>query len=400
MKSILSRLVVLAGTTVVCGANAEPAQLSAPYEGVYQPRGVDEVGLWHEDDESEQQLAASNLLVRDEKLTAYVKKILCDTVGEDRCKATRIYIIREPSFNASMSPNGTMRVLSGLFLRVHSEAELGSVLGHEFGHFERRHTLEHFKSARSGTDLLAWAAVLASLSATYNAQNSYQNIQYSIYGNLYRNGRNQEREADLLGIGYLNKSSLRPQAAAAVWVNVMGELEASSTVKGLKKPNFNSIAFTASHPPNAERAGYLAQFAIPEGATRDDGAERYRSALADWMPVLLKDQIKLNDFGASDYLINALAADGWTAWLWNARGDLFRTRGNPRDLVNAAEFYSKAIELDPTMADAHRGLGLALIKTGHQTEGRNALRTYLNLKKDAPDAGMIRMLVSKEVTTK
>ncbi len=400
MKPARSHVALLAGMMGIHAANAAPAPPPAPYQGAYQPRGVDEVGLWREDDESEQQTAASNLLVRDEKLTAYVKKVLCDTVGEDRCKATRIYILREPTFNASMSPNGTIRIFTGLFLRVHSEAELGSVLGHEFGHFERRHTLEHFKASRSGTDLLAWAAVLSSLSATYNAQNSYQNIQYSVYGNLYRNGRNQEREADLLGIGYLNKSNLRPQAASAVWVNIMGEAEASATVKGLKKPNFNSIAFTASHPPDAERAGYLAQFAVPEGVTRDDGADRYRAALADWMPVFLKDQIKLNDFGGSEYLINALSANGWTAPLWHARGELFRTRGNPRDLVNAADFYSEAIKLDPAMADAYRGLGLALVKTGRLTDGQNALRTYLSLKSDAPDAGMIRTLVPQEVINK
>lgn len=400
MRSVLSSLAFLLIAATAQTSNAKPAPPPPPYAGAYQPRGVDEVGIWRQDDESERALAASSLVIRDEKLTAYVKKVLCDTVGTDRCNSVRVYIMREPTFNASMSPNGTMRVLSGLFLRVRNEAELAAVLGHEFGHFEKRHTLEHFKSARSGTDLLAWAAVLASIQQTNDARTTYQNLEMSVYGNLYRNGRNQEREADMLGIGYLNHSKLPPQSAAKVWENIMAEIEASVRVKGVRKPNFNAIAFTASHPPHAERAAYLAELAQPDASSRDDGSERYRQALEAWMPTFLDDQVKLNDFGASEYLIESLAQSGWTAWLWHARGELYRGRGNPRDLVNAAEFYSKAISMDAGLASAYRGLGLSLLKTGQTSEGQAALRRYLLLKPDASDAKLIRMMIPKEATDK
>ncbi|WP_206243599.1 M48 family metallopeptidase [Novosphingobium terrae] len=385
---------------------AASAPLPPPYAGIYQPQGVDEAGWWREDDESERSLAASPLVIRDEKLTAYVKKVLCKTVGNDRCNSVRVYIIREPTFNASMSPNGTLRVFSGLLLRVRSEAELGGVLGHEFGHFERRHTLQHFRSARSGTDMLAWATVLASIAvaasphSAYAIRDNYHDLQLSVYGNIYRHGRDQEREADHLGISYLNNSSLRPQAFSVVWQNFMAETEASARVRGLQKPNFKAIAFTASHPPDAERAGYLAELAAPEGAGRDEGADRYREALATWLPVFLDDQIKLNDFGGSEFIIESLAQNGWTAGLWFARGELYRTRGNQRDLVNAADFYSRATALDGSMADAFRGLGLSLMKIGQRTEGQAALKTYLKLKPDAGDAKLIGMMVPKEEVVK
>ena len=116
----------LASLAFAAPALAAPAPLPAPYAGVYQPQGVDEIGMWREDDESERRLAASPLVLRDEKLNAYVKGVLCEAVGDDRCKAARVYILREPSFNATMSPNGTMRVYTGLLLRVRNEAELGS----------------------------------------------------------------------------------------------------------------------------------------------------------------------------------------------------------------------------------------------------------------------------------
>lgn len=384
---------VVVGLGVTVAANAEPAPVPPPYAGVYQPQGVDEVGLWREDDESERRLAASPILIRDEKLTAYVKGVLCATVGEDRCNATRVYIVREPTFNATMTRNGTMRVFSGLLLRMRSEAELAAILGHEFGHFEKRHGLGKYRAHRNGTDILAWAGLLLSMSPSYDARRTYNNLEISVYGDLYRYGRDNEREADLLGLGYLNRSALRPQAASEVWANLIGEIEASVRVKGLNKPNFNAIAFTASHPPEAERASYLAALALPEADARDDGVSRYRAALADWIPVFLDDQIKVNDFGASEYIIENLAREGWTAALWLARGELYRKRGHPRDLVNAVNFYSEAIAADGSIAAAYRGLGLSQMKLNEITAGRTALTKYLELEPNAPDAKMIRLML-------
>ena len=375
---------------------AEPA-LPPPYTGAYQPQGVDEQGLWRLMDEEERRFAQSDIVIRDESLTAYVRQVLCDTVGRDRCGATRIYLVRVPVFNASMSPNGLMQVYSGLLLRVHSEAELGAVLGHEFGHFEARHSLAQLKAERSGGDIMAWAFVFANMAPSYDVVRAYRNLQLTIIGNFYRFGRDQEREADRLGIGYLNTSALRPQAAAQVWERLMAEFTADARAKGLKKPRFDRIAFYATHPPEAERAASLTLLARPDAATRDDGAARYREALAPWMPKLLDDQIKLNDFGESEYIIQSLAESGWTAPLWHARGELYRMRGAPRDLVNAAQFYGEAIALDATHAEAHRGLGLSLLKTGQTAQGHLALRRYLELKPDAADAKMIGMMIPKEV---
>lgn len=385
---------VILSSSAWAAPSTKPAPPPPPYVGVYQPQGVDEIGIWREDDEEERAFANSTVVIHDEELTAYVRGVLCSAVGNDRCNAARVYIVREPSFNATMVANGTMRVYSGLLLRVRSEAELAAVLGHEFGHFEKRHGLAIFKAGRTGSDLLAWAAVLASMSNSYDARRSFNDLELSVYGSFYRFKRNQEREADLVGIGYLNGSSLRPQAASRIWRNLISEAEASSRARGLSKPRFDRIAFFATHPPEAERADYLGALAATDGDTREEGADRYKKSLANWLPVFLDDQIKLNDFGGSEYLINMLAEDGWTASLWQARAELYRARGAPRDLVNAADFYSKAIVLEPSLAEAYRGLGLSLIKTGRSSEGKAALQHYLQLKPTASDAAMIAITIA------
>src|SRR3546814_15342811 len=57
--------------------------------------------------------------------------------------------MRTPYFNASMAPNGMMKVWSGLLLRVNDEAQLAAILGHEMGHYMQRHTLARMRDMRS-----------------------------------------------------------------------------------------------------------------------------------------------------------------------------------------------------------------------------------------------------------
>lgn len=240
MKKFIAVLGLLASGSPLHAASSLTVP---PYEGVYQPQGIDEIGLWNDADESEKELNNSALLVRDEELTKYVKSVLCKTVGADRCGKTRVYIMRVPIFNASMDHNGTMRIYSGLLLRVKNEAELGSILGHEFGHFEKRHGLQRFKKSRSGSDLVAWASILSSSYIQFNT------AQLIVYGSYFNFSRENEREADMLGLAYLKNGPLRPQAASLVWQNIMGEQQASAAGKGLKKPKLQSAAYFASHHP-------------------------------------------------------------------------------------------------------------------------------------------------------
>ncbi|MFD1789011.1 M48 family metalloprotease [Sphingomonas floccifaciens] len=375
-------------------ASTKPAPPPPPFTGAYQPQGVDEIGIWREDDESERAMQNSPLVIRDEALNAYVRRVLCATVGADRCASVRTYILRVPLFNASMSPNGTMRIYTGLLLRASSEAELGAVLGHEFGHFERRHSLQRFKAQRSSADVLSWAALLTSMAGTRQAYRDFNSIQISVLGTLQRFNRDQEREADMLGIGYLNGGELRPHSASRMWRTLIMESEASASARGLRKPDFEHNSFFSSHPASGERADYLYALAAPDTEARQDGADRYAAALGPWRTMFLDDQIALNDFGASDFIITHLAEAGWTADLWRARGDLFRGRGHPRDLMNAADFYGKAVAMQPDLASAQRGLGLSLVKTGRIAEGRAALQRYLQLAPDAPDAAMIGMTIA------
>jgi hypothetical protein len=141
-----------------------------------------------------------------------------------------------------------------------------------------------------------------------------------------------------------------------------------------------------------DRTNYLRAIADKLGKSGITGEAAYREALGRWRAEFLADQIKLNDFEGTDYLIGQIANGNWTADLLFARGELYRARGNPRDLVSAIEFYRGAIAQNPGGADAYRGLGLAQLRN-RDPAGASALKTYLAMRPDAADKSMISMLV-------
>ena len=374
-----------AGMATVAG---DAGRLALPtYSQAYAPTTVDERGAWMEADEDERRLRESPSVIRDPALNAYVRGVLCRTVGDDRCRSVRIYIERVPAFNASMAPNGTMIVWSGLLLRVRNEAELGAILGHEFGHFELRHSVLGFRNRRSGTDLMAWASILIRNSG---------DIQYAAIGQIYAFDRAQEREADMIGFRYLARSCYPGSAAADVWDHIMGESDATALGRRGRAQHKYVAGFFASHPTELARATYLRAASLAVAEAKPVVVDTHQAAMAAWLPIFLNDQIKLNDFGGSEYILANLAAgSGWTTPLLYARGELYRERGNPRDLVSAAQFYQAAIGRGDAPAEAYRGLGLALLRNQQAAEGQAALATYLRLKPAAPDVALIATLVSQ-----
>ncbi|QCB41938.1 peptidase M48 [Sphingomonas sp. PAMC26645] len=371
------------GTSAVAADKRPPLPT---YMQAYTPTTVDERGIWMEADERERVQRDSRSLVKDPALNAYVRGVLCRTVGEDRCRSVRLYIDEVPAFNAYMTPNGAMVVWTGLLLRVRSEAELGAILGHEFGHFELRHSLKDFKSHRTGTDVMAWASILIRNSA---------NIQYSVVGQMYAFSRDQEREADMTGFQYLARSQYPSSAAADVWEHVMGEADATAIGRRGRAQHKYVAGVFATHPTDLARATYLRAASIEAHDVKRAVVDTHQAAMAKWLPVFLNDQIKLNDFGGSEYLLANLAdGTGWSTPLLCARGDLYRERGNPRDLVSAAQFYQEAIGKGDAPPEAYRGLGLALLRSQQVAEGQAALATYLRLKPAATDATLIATLIS------
>lgn len=392
----------LLAIAAMIGTGASPAPGIASdalptYTKAYEPQTKDERGLWMEADEGERVLRDSALLVRDDALSKYVKGVLCRQVGEDRCGSARIYIVEVPQFNASMAPNGTMRVWTGLLLRAQNEAELASILGHEFAHFELRHGLGGLKKARDAAGLAAWIGVIGAAGAYYGGGTGFSNasssLQIAVIGTYFKFNRDQEAAADMLSFKYMAKSPYDPHAASQVWQYLMAEADARAVARGLKPGREYKAEFFGTHPATPDRAAYLKAEAVKLGKSGELRARAYREAIRPFMPRLLAAQVKSNDFGGSEHLLQALSqVEGWDGDLLFARGELFRQRANPRDLATASDLFREAIAKGYTQPEVHRQLGLSLLRNGNEAEGKAALKQYLTLKPDASDGNVIKML--------
>ena len=370
-------------------AYSAKAEFARPaYAGAYQPQGTDERGLWMEIDEAERSIRDLPGVVKDEGLNAFVRGVLCRTVGDDRCAATRIYVVQDAELNAGMYPNGAMLVNTGLLVRLHSEAELATILGHEFAHFEQRHALKQFRSRRTGSDILAWV----SLAGAASNQNTGM-IQNAIVGGFFSFDRAQETESDLLAAQFVRSSPYRLRASA-VWKRAIQERDALREERGLKKIRRLRPGLTETHPTNEQRFVYFSKIEAEAGEGGEDGIESYRTATAGVILPVLAALAKGNEFGAADYIIKSRGeALGWDAPLLYARGELYRQRANPRDLATARGFFEQATSRPDAPAESWRGLGLTAMRLGDPGAGKAALAEYMKRAPAAPDAKSIKILL-------
>ncbi len=335
-------------------------------------------------DEYERDLRSSRLIIKDEALNAYVRSILCRLVGEAECRNIRIYIMHTPYFNASMAPNGVMQVWSGLMLRTQNEAQLASVMAHEYTHFRNRHSVKLFRDAKSKSNAAAWLAFTGiGLIASIGLASA-----------MFKFSREMEKEADIGGMELLAAAGYDTREAAVIWEQLRAEMDATAAARGRKSRKDKNGGMFATHPPSAERVTYLTQSASQNpGTPGATGLSEYQSAMQHFWPEFLDDQLKMNDFGASDYVLASIAAGrGWTPWLSFARGELYRRRGNDGDYEQAIGFYTDAIENGGQLPEIWRGRGLALLKLDQDESARTDLAEYIERAPDASDRAMIEMM--------
>ncbi len=391
---MMARYAAVLAAISLGGGIADPAQAGKaefarpPYAGAYDPQGVDERGLWMQMDEGERAFRDTPAVLHNPALSTYIRQILCRTVGDDRCAAVRIYVVRDDSFNASMAPNGLMVVHTRFLARVHSEAEVAAVLGHEFAHFERRHLLNRFRAGRSTRDAIAWISLAGAVSRVSMAATTS-----SLLFNYYTFNRDQEAEADALSVQYLKASPYRLRASE-IWKRISDEDDALRKERGLRKIRRATPGLFDTHPTNLQRIAFHAKEEAAAGEVGEDGVEAYRAATAPVLRELFDPLVKGNEFGAADYVIRERGeALGWDAPLLFLRGELYRLRGNPRDLATARGFFQQAVALPDPPSESWRGLGLCAMRLGDADAGRAALSEYLKRVPQAGDGAAIKLLV-------
>jgi predicted Zn-dependent protease len=384
-------------STGVAQARIRPADMRPLIGPGFRPTDRDEIGLWQQMDRVEEEVAGSNILIKDPQLIKYLPTLIGD-VGGPAAKDMRIYLARIPEFNAVMFPSGFSVIFTGLLLRMRNEAQLAGVIAHESGHFLRRHMIRMWRDMRMKSDLFAIGSMVAGVAGGATGVNTGDITQLAQLGtllSLFKYNRTMEAEADAMGARLLAEKNYPAVEMANTWEQLIGEADASARHRRKRRDRGRSLF--ATHPSPESRMADLkisaAEVTLP-GRRYDSRRARYIQQISPIRQMILDDQVKLNDPGASQYLIETLARDGWNGLLRFYEAEIWRLRNRQGDAQRAAQGYAIAVAYPDAPPDAWRWHGLSLIKAGRQAEGRVALSRYLRMQPNAADAPFIRQMIS------
>ncbi len=193
--------------------------------------------------EAAQQAVQQIGLYPDDQLQAYVsqigKRLAADS--ERPNLPWTFQVVDDPAVNAFALPGGFIFVTRGLLTHLTNEAELASVLGHEIGHVTGRHSVEQMSKAQ-----LAQIGLVAGMLLKPELGEAYGGLaQQGLQLMFLKYGRDDENEADSLGLRYMVRDSYDPREMSGVFETLrrVGERE----MKGAKVPQWLS---THPHPEN------------------------------------------------------------------------------------------------------------------------------------------------------
>jgi predicted Zn-dependent protease len=378
-------LAVSCALALAAAASATPARAAEPITATRPDQrpaeGTDEAELWYYMQRVERELQASPQLVRDPELNAYVRSVLCK-VTADYCRDMRVYIVDVPWFNASMAPNGAMMLWTGSLLRVRNEAGLALVLGHEFGHYRERHTLQQWRKLKHSSAFLGVFGV-----ATAGVGVGIAGMAANIAGmaTMSKFSRDKEREADKIGFAQLVAQGYDPQAGVAVWDGMLREEHA----RDYGKP----IPVFSTHPQTLERRDDLkaAADAVPN-PPHELGAAAYRAATRPYLEHWLEEELQRRMFSSSVQVFTDLKATSPSedqGLLDFYLGEAYRRRGKEGDKAQAASLYARSISEPGVPPQAWREHGLMLRDAGKRAEAASALHRYLELAPQAEDLAFV-----------
>jgi predicted Zn-dependent protease len=140
--------------------------------------------------------------------------------------------------NAYCMPGGKIMVYTGLIEQLHAtDAELAAVIGHEISHALREHSRERI--SRAYAEQLALAGIAVATGASEGLMQLASQVSAVTF--QLPHSREQEAEADRIGLELMARAGYDPNAAVALWQK-MGKLSSGGPPE-----------FLSTHPSGESR---------------------------------------------------------------------------------------------------------------------------------------------------
>ena len=345
-----------------------------------------EAGLWMQMNNYEEQLKTSGSRVKDKNLDKYLKDLLCALTVY--CKDIRVYVLDIPYFNAFMAPNGMMVVWTGLLLRAENEAQLSAVIGHEAGHYIKRHSLKAWLDAKARTDLMALLSIGLAVGGVPGGGSIFNVTQLLQVGIMAKHSRDNEREADEIGLDALIKAGYDPDEAPKVWENIIKEMELGEN----KKPP----AFLASHPNPKERIKNLQeQTKGYSKIERKKNKENLKKIIHPYLKKWIRNEIRVNNkIEQTEFVFSKVFNDTNNLYLLKFyQGEIYRLKKDEEKNKKAIKLYRDSIKENKDFPDVYRELGLLLLKENKNNEAKEKLKKYVDLAPNAKDVEIVKSYI-------
>lgn len=195
---------------------------------------------WEMGRQIEAQIEQEMDLVHDQTALNYINNLGQRLVSQTNMSDLpwKFHIVDEASINAFNVPGGHVYVHTGLIREADNAAELIGVMSHEIAHGVQRHATQQM-TQQYGLSVLA-AVVLG------QNPSIVEQIVAQIVGTgaIARFSRDDEREADRLGVRYMYDAKYNPQGMVTMFQTLLAERE--------RRPS-SVEQFFATHPLSEER---------------------------------------------------------------------------------------------------------------------------------------------------
>jgi predicted Zn-dependent protease len=202
-----------------------------------------------------QEARSKGVLNKDSALSARVKNVaqrLIPHTATFRPDAPswnwEVNTLQSKDLNAYAMPGGKIMVYSGIVEQLKlSDAELAAIIGHEIAHALREHSRERISRAYAQQLALAGVGAVAGLGGdTLQLASMVADVTFQL-----PHSREQESEADSIGIELMARAGYDPNAAVSLWQKMIAAEKGSPP------------EFLSTHPNPSSRIGNL-QALVPK----------------------------------------------------------------------------------------------------------------------------------------
>lgn len=206
-----------------------------------------------------------------ERLVARITGALT-AVSENPQQTYRITILNSPAINAFALPGGYLYVTRGLLALANDASEVAAVLSHEMGHVTANHGIE--RQRREEAEVIASRVVAEVLSSDIAGKQALARGKLR----LAAFSRQQELQADVIGVRMLGEAGYDPFAAA----RFLDSMAAYARFSSVDPNNDQSLDFLSSHPNAPQRIELARRHARAfgqEGTVVDRGQDWYLAGI-------------------------------------------------------------------------------------------------------------------------